>query len=93
MNLDDLDLFPQVDSENMLQHVDALPEQVRDAWQHAHTLDIHPALSQVKNVVICGMGGSAISGDLLAALVFDSCNVRVCRALSRYPSAVSYLPR
>ncbi len=71
MFLDDMD-FAAVDGQNMLGHIDALPDQLADAWRAAQTMPLIPA-SALERVVIVGMGGSAISGDLLAALVQDTC--------------------
>ncbi len=77
MNLDNLESFRQIDPGDMLSHIDALPMQLEDAWAHAHTLDLPANLADVRQVVICGMGGSAISGDLVAALVEGTCPLPV----------------
>lgn len=76
MNLDDLDLFKRLDASHMLGYIDALPDQLEQAWAHARTLDL-PAGGPIQQVVIGGMGGSAISGDLLAALLADRCAVPI----------------
>jgi glucose/mannose-6-phosphate isomerase len=76
MFLDDMD-FTALDSQNMLGHIDALPDQLEQAWAYAKDLNLPSELAQVQQVVICGMGGSAISGDLLAALVADTCPVPI----------------
>lgn len=76
MDLDDLELFRQIDTQNMLGHIYALPDQLANAWAHAKTLP-QPDTGAIERVVICGMGGSAISGDLFAALVFDSCPIPI----------------
>lgn len=69
MNLDDLDRFKQLDTQNMLGEIENLPEQLRSAWERGHTMRL-PDLGDASpsQIVIAGMGGSAISGDLLAAL-------------------------
>lgn len=77
MYLDDLDSFRKLDPDNMLGHIDALPDQVEQAWAYAASLDMPPDIRRVDKIIICGMGGSAIGGDLLAALVADECNVPV----------------
>ncbi len=77
MNLDDVERFRQIDASDMLGYIDALPDQLAQAWEHAHRLDLPPEFARVRQVVLCGMGGSAISGDLLAALVRDTCRVPV----------------
>lgn len=69
MNLDDLSLLRDIDRDDMLSYIDALADQLAEAWALARTQplpDSHRAPSQI---VVCGMGGSAIGGDLTAALV------------------------
>ncbi len=77
MNLDDKSVVERVDSQDMLGFIDTLPDQLHDAWQHAASLKLDKSLAEVQNIVICGMGGSAISGDLIAALVADRCPVPI----------------
>lgn len=57
------------DPEGMLERIKDLPRQVRDAWAIAQRAQIPPAFGDVRAVVVAGMGGSAIGGDLAAALV------------------------
>ncbi len=74
MNLNDLSHFKQLDPGNMLAHIDGLPDQFEAAWAHAQALPL-PDLSVVTQIVLCGMGGSAIGGSLLAALIANECQV------------------
>ena len=66
MNLDDLDRFKQLDTLNMLGEIDNLPDQLGYAYQLGlkHGL---PDWTGFKQIVIAGMGGSAIGADLLAS--------------------------
>jgi len=66
MNLDDLDYFKQLDTLNMLGEIDNLPDQLASAYQLGMQLAL-PAWTDVRQVVIAGMGGSAIGADLLAS--------------------------
>jgi glucose/mannose-6-phosphate isomerase len=77
MNLDDLELLKRVDSADMLRHIEALPDQLADSWAHGHSLDLPAELGQVRQVVISGMGGSSISGELAARLIEDTSRVPV----------------
>jgi glucose/mannose-6-phosphate isomerase len=77
MNLDDLNRFRELDQSDMLKHIDALPDQLEAAWARAQTLDLPASFGQVNKIVICGMGGSAISSDLVAALVEEECAVPI----------------
>jgi glucose/mannose-6-phosphate isomerase len=78
MNLDDLDRFKQLDPQNMLGAIDNLPDQLGYAYQLGLKLEL-PDWKDFRQAVIAGMGGSAISGDLLAAY---------CASLSPIPVIV-----
>lgn len=70
MDLNHLENLSEIDPENMIGEIDSLPEQLEDAW----TLGLGqplPQMSPINLVVIAGMGGSAIGGDLLAGVVSD----------------------
>ena len=66
MNLDDLDRFKQLDTLNMLGEIDNLPDQLGAAYQLGLKHEL-PAWKDFKQVMIAGMGGSAIGADLLAS--------------------------
>jgi glucose/mannose-6-phosphate isomerase len=68
MNLDDLDYFKQIDTANMLGHIDRLPDQIEAAWALGQQLELRAGFAQAEQIVICGMGGSAIGGSLVSAL-------------------------
>lgn len=76
MNLNDLDDFKRLDPENMLAHIDSLPDQLESAWKLGTSLPL-PAWKSIRQVIIAGMGGSAIGGDLAAAYVEPDCRVPV----------------
>ncbi len=63
------------DPEGMLARIKELPVQVREAWSIASSAQIPPAYADVRNVVVSGMGGSAIGGDLAAAIVAEELRV------------------
>ena len=76
MNLDDPSLFKQFDPQNMLAEIDGLPGQLQSAWELGQRLPL-PAWTGIQRVVIAGMGGSAIGGDLLTAWAASTCRVQV----------------
>jgi glucose/mannose-6-phosphate isomerase len=76
MNLDEYQNFSSIDVDNMLSHVNGLPNQLEQAWNLGLTLPL-PAMDPVKQVVISGMGGSAIGADLLASFLSDRATVPV----------------
>lgn len=71
MNLDDLNLFKQLDPQNMLAQIDGLPSQLQTAWDLGQTLPL-PEFKDARNIVISAMGDSASAADLVAASVFSS---------------------
>lgn len=62
--LDNHDWREKVDPEGMLTCTEAFADHWREAASRAADFAV-PTLKPVENVVICGMGGSAIVGDLL----------------------------
>jgi glucose/mannose-6-phosphate isomerase len=74
MNLDDYQSFNKVDSQKMLGEIDNLPRQLQSAWELAGQLPL-PEMEGVKQVIISGMGGSAIGADLLAAYIAPLCKI------------------
>ena len=59
---------PPLDTLDMWGATMALPEQVADAVSATQEIGDLPAQDQVENVVVLGMGGSGIAGDVLAAV-------------------------
>jgi len=66
MNLDDLERFKRLDPAGMLEQIDGLPGQLAQAWELGQGL-LLPDMSGVRQVLIAGMGGSAIGADLVLA--------------------------
>ncbi len=66
MILDKWQDFAQLDTQNMLAEIDGLPDQLQAAWELGGRLEL-PAWEGIRAVVVAGMGGSAIGGDLLQA--------------------------
>jgi glucose/mannose-6-phosphate isomerase len=71
MNLDDLNLFKQLDPQNMLAQIDGLPSQLQTAWDLGQTLPL-PDFKHIQNIVISAMGDSASASELVSASVFSS---------------------
>ena len=66
MYLDEYEKFTELDRENMLAQIEGLPEQLLKARELGFDQDL-PAWSGVRQVLVAGMGGSAIGADLVAA--------------------------
>ncbi len=66
--LDSPDTYRQLDPSGMLQHLRQFPEQCQQAWHNATDFGLPRDYLKVDNVVVVGMGGSAIGGDLVRRL-------------------------
>jgi glucose/mannose-6-phosphate isomerase len=76
MDLDDLAHFKKLDTLNMLGEIDNLPDQLGFAYQLGMKQDL-PDWKDFKQIVITGMGGSAIGADLLASYCASLCPLPV----------------
>ena len=64
-----------IDEGKMAEKIQDLPNQLENSWKN--NWSIKPELNKkIKNIVICGMGGSAIAGHLLKELIADE-NINV----------------
>lgn len=66
MDLNDYQHFSSIDRADMLGHIAGLPDQLAEAWRLGSTLPL-PELAPIRNIVVVGMGGSAIGADLLGS--------------------------
>lgn len=66
MDLNDTQRFRELDTEKMIDLIDELPDQLGNAWKLANQQEL-PNWENIQQVVVAGMGGSAIGADLLAA--------------------------
>src|SRR5438309_11300108 len=73
--IESVERIREADPGDMLSRIKDLPKQVRDAWAIASKATITPAYSDVRSIVVAGMGGYAIGGDLAAALLADELKV------------------
>ena len=71
--LDEKGEIQQVDRSNMLAFCTAAPEHYEKAARNAHKLSV--SYSKPRTIIIAGMGGSAISGDLLKDWTRDKITV------------------
>jgi glucose/mannose-6-phosphate isomerase len=68
VNLDDNSVYASLDKFGMGAQIRDLPNQCRQAWDKASRFVIPSSYADIDKVVILGMGGSAIGGDLLRGL-------------------------
>ena len=85
--LDDPGLYDRLDPTGLGGRIWDLPEQCLRAWNQATDLVLPDHYADVRDVVVVGMGGSAIGADLLADLASqeESLPIAVCRDYSIPP--------
>jgi glucose/mannose-6-phosphate isomerase len=74
--LDDLKIISEIDVSNMLDDLVQYPEHIKKALEIAETAEIERFL-KIDNVVVTGMGASAISGDIVRCLFRDKLEVPI----------------
>ena len=67
--LDDAGDLVALDSQGVLASVEAFAQQCRDAWTIGRAATGLPDARGIDSVVVLGMGGSGVSGDVAAAVV------------------------
>jgi len=75
--LDDKQTYLAYDGDNMLAHLHDVAELCRRAWRLAEAFQLPTDYREINKIVILGMGGSAIGGDLLSSLVATECPVPI----------------
>jgi len=74
--LDNLKQIEKIDSQNMLGSIEKLPKQIAQVKEDFKKVSL-PKFKNIKNIVICGMGGSALGGHILKSLYFDELKIPV----------------
>ncbi len=75
--LDDPRAWKALDPGGMIDSVRGLPDQCREAWAAAQALHLPAHYRDIDRIVVLGMGGSAIAGDLWRAILQQECAVPV----------------
>lgn len=77
MNLNNLERMREIDTQGYIDHINGLPDQLATAWELGEKLDLPEFSEDIDQVLIAGMGGSAIGGDLVAAYAVPDCQVPI----------------
>jgi len=67
-SLDDPAIYRQIDSSGMLSHLHDFPGQCQQAWERIMRFDLPREYKGIERVIILGVGGSAIGGDIVRRL-------------------------
>jgi len=75
-NLDESSKLPVLDPGNMYGAISSFPSQIRAAAEIGEKIAVSPSHYEgVKNIIVCGMGGSAIGGELALSLLYKELHI------------------
>ncbi len=69
VNLDNIDEIRKLDNLGVYESIKLIPSQVEQSWKEITQEEIPSSCSTVSNVVIAGMGGSALGGRVIDSLI------------------------
>lgn len=79
-SLDILDLessYSEIDAEGMRKHLNNFPLLCRRAWAEAGEIKLPESFKDINKILILGMGGSAIGGDLILNYLAEEASVPI----------------
>ena len=90
IDLDDLNAISTLDSEDVLGAVERFADQCREAWDIGSAATNLPDATGVESVLVLGMGGSGVSGDVVQAVLEERLPVplRVIKSYGPLPEWV-----
>ena len=74
-NLDDIEAIKKKDPSNVLGSTGMFPDQCLQAWQESTKVEFPDAYKHVKNIVVCGMGGSRFTPKTIGSLFREQITV------------------
>ena len=77
MDLDDLSVYKQIDQEDFYRTIQELPKQCENAWLEINKLVLPSYYLKANKVLILGMGGSGIGGELASDLVLQTSEIPI----------------
>lgn len=76
--LDKKEVYPKVDPGGMKELIESFPVQFQLARKNTHEVDFSNIdTERINNIVVCGMGGSAIGGDLVKSYLLNTIEVPI----------------
>lgn len=75
--LDRPETYGAVDRQGLAEHLAAMPEQVRAAWQRTRYVDLPDKHADIFSFIVIGNGGAALAGEMLRGLVAHTAQIPV----------------
>ncbi len=72
--IDNHEKITELDQSNVLGSIEALADQVKDAWEETQKIEFN-STQEIRNVVVAGMGGSGLAPDVIKHLYKDQLSV------------------
>ncbi len=76
-NLDDIKVIEKIDQARMCDVLTQFPQHLQQAFQLGKELCVPSDFGQAKNIVFCGMGGSAIGAEIVSSYLRKSLKVAI----------------
>ncbi|HEY7874417.1 MAG TPA: bifunctional phosphoglucose/phosphomannose isomerase [Actinomycetota bacterium] len=88
--LDDLDRLARLDSEGVLGMIEQFSDQIRQGWELGLATPSLPDATGVDSIVVLGMGGSGVSGDVVQSVIEPRLplSFRVIKSYGPLPEAI-----
>lgn len=77
VELDRPETYGAVDQDGMLGYISGMPERLRAIWQQVRFPDLPDKHTDIFSFIVLGIGGAALSGDLLRGLVAHTAQIPV----------------
>jgi glucose/mannose-6-phosphate isomerase len=77
VGLDRPETYGVVDMQGLAGHLEAMPEQVRAAWDRTRYVDLPDKHADIFSFIVIGNGGAALAGDMLRGLVAHTAQIPV----------------
>lgn len=75
MDLDNIQQIKKLDKSNMVGSIKELYLQCQQAWEEIKQIRFSPEYKKAKNIVVVGMGGSALGPHVVQSLYIDKLNI------------------
>ncbi|MDO8886582.1 bifunctional phosphoglucose/phosphomannose isomerase [Candidatus Oleimmundimicrobium sp.] len=77
IELDDIKAIKKIDKKNMLGALELFPEQCEEAEKIARKTRLSVLFKKPRSIIILGMGGSGISGDIVKAILSEELDIPI----------------